>query len=322
MEAEVRAALETALTEDGANEEEFEEALFSGALDRNVLSTDGLGLSPDVIAEVGAVVVDHTGGTVTFQHDFENPVVFTHVATANGLQSVTSRVTDVRSDGFDLFLQEPETYDVVHAPETVSFIVVEEGTHVLSDGTVIAAETVDTSLLSASGHETVELEGFSSRPTVLAGTQTFNDTDFVDTRIASVSAGAVEVALEEEQLGQFSSSHGAETIGVLAIESGQGLVDGLVFEAGSAGFGIDHTASRIDLGIDLDEVPIIFADLTSQNGNEPARARTLGLDADGFSVFAEEDTSVDRETAHAPEAIDFLAFGQSGLIYGDTFDFI
>ncbi|MEM9763077.1 MAG: hypothetical protein AAF968_11275 [Pseudomonadota bacterium] len=77
------------------------------------------------------------------------------------------------------------------------------------------------SLRRVTGHETIALSGSSSCPTVLANAQTFDDIAFVDTRIVSVSANSVSVALEEGQLNRFSTGHGVETIGHLAIERGE-----------------------------------------------------------------------------------------------------
>ncbi|MEM9763078.1 MAG: hypothetical protein AAF968_11280 [Pseudomonadota bacterium] len=94
----------------------------------------------------------------------------------------------------------------------------------------------------------------------------------------------------------------------------------MAFGAGSTSVSVGHRTSRIAFGMDLDEVPIVFTDVTRQNGNGPGRARPPSLDEDGFGVFMEEDTSADPEVAHLREAIGFVAFEASGLLFGETLD--
>ncbi|ETX13210.1 hypothetical protein OCH239_12875 [Roseivivax halodurans JCM 10272] len=312
----------TTISEDGRNFSEFRVAVTDGGLGMLATGPEGTVDTARPIAEVGSVVLDHRGATVSLEHDFESPVVFAHVATINGGDAVTARITDVRDDGFDLFLQEPDGYDGFRHRETVSFIVVEEGTHVLSDGTILSASKFEVEPTTETGFEQVAFDGFDDRPAVLAGVQSFNDRSFVDTRIRNVSSDGVEVALEEEEGRNSVGSHGTETVGVLGIEQGAGVSDANAFEAGTTGISVDHVASAVGFNIDFDEVPFIFADLSTQVGIDPSRARTLNLSEDGFDVFVQEDLTQDAELQHAPEAVDYLAFAESGLIYGDTFDFV
>jgi hypothetical protein len=112
-------------------------------------------------------------------------------------------------------------------------------------------------------------------------------------------------------------------VGVIAIGRGTGILEGLagpiVFEAGDVGDPMDHNPDAFELETGFDISPFLFADLTTQDGLYPARARTPGIDGDGFEVFVEEDISRDCETRHAPKAVEFVAFGPAGPIYGDTF---
>ena len=169
---------------------------------------------------------------------------------------------------------------------------------------------------------TVSLEHDSDNPVVFANVQTFNDQNFVDTRIRNVSSEGVEIALEEEEALNFRNSHGTETVGVLAVESGGGVVDDIVFASGTTDVTVDHLSRFVDFGIDFDEAPIIFADLATQQGFDPSRARTLNVTEAGFDVFVEEDSTRDAEIAHGAGSVGFLAFSGSGLIYSDTLDLV
>ena len=200
------------------------------------------------------------------------------------------------SDGFD-----PASIEIAPAPEVVAEV----------GSTIIDHQGATVSL----GHD-------FDNPAVFANVQTFNDQNFVDTRIRNVSSEGVEIALEEEEALNFRNGHGTETVGLLAVESGGGVVDDIVFASGATGVTVDPLSQFVDFGVDFDEAPIIFAGLTTLQGFDPSRARTLNVTEAGFDVFVEQDTTRGAEIAHAPESVDSLAFSYSGLIYSDTLDFV
>jgi hypothetical protein len=61
------------------------------------------------------------------------------VPSFNGPHPITLRVKDVNRASFKLQIQEWTYLDFVHTKETVSYMIVEEGTHKLKDGTLIQA---------------------------------------------------------------------------------------------------------------------------------------------------------------------------------------
>ena len=100
-----------------------------------------------VVGEYGTVNVDHDFKTVRLDRRYTNPVVVAFVSTNNGSDFVETRMRNVQEDRFDIRLQEPNYLDGSHAVETVSYMVVERGRHVLANGAVIEAGTVDTDAL-------------------------------------------------------------------------------------------------------------------------------------------------------------------------------
>ena len=62
----------------------------------------------------------------------------------NGTAPVIVRITDVQSDRFTMYLQEPPDENGTHTAEQVTYIVIEAGQWQLADGTLIEAGTVTT----------------------------------------------------------------------------------------------------------------------------------------------------------------------------------
>ncbi|MEL6572287.1 MAG: PQQ-dependent sugar dehydrogenase [Pseudomonadota bacterium] len=82
------------------------------------------------VIEAGATLADHTTQGVDFEHGFdEGASVIGQVASENDGTAVVDRITNVSSDGFDIFLQEEERADGVHAEEEFHWIAFETGSH-------------------------------------------------------------------------------------------------------------------------------------------------------------------------------------------------
>jgi hypothetical protein len=130
-----------------------------------------------------------------------------------------ARVSSVTATGFDLRVQEAESSDGIHGLENISWIVVEAGSWTLFDGTVIQAGLSDLGSSTRQGFIDLDFEAaFSADPAVLTQVQTDNDAAFVKTRMQGVDASGFEAALEEEAASW--RSHGAETVGWIAMDKG------------------------------------------------------------------------------------------------------
>ena len=110
-----------------------------------------------VIGETGIVSqFDHNSQTIFFDHNYDNPVIFTQPLSYNGSQPAIVRIEDIQSDRFTAFLQEPRNLDGKHGKESFSYIVLEQGTWQLEDDTVLEVGTVNTDLLAPNGWENID----------------------------------------------------------------------------------------------------------------------------------------------------------------------
>jgi len=262
----------------------------------------------DVFAETGTLSLTDTLQTVNLQHSYNDPVVIAFVATENSNEPVTVRIHEVQGSTLTLRLQEPNHLDGSHAEEAVHFMVVEAGTWVLPDGTLLEAGTVDTDKLSSKGFEAVDFDAeFDAAPVLLSQVQTANGGDFVTTRQADASAEGFQIAMQEEEA-LNGDGHITETVGWVAIEAGSGRVGGFEWVAGQAN-GVTDGAAAVTTEADM----LGIASLASFNGPDPAWVR--GQDsAGGFGFSIEEDTSADEETGHAGEAVDYFVFNGAHTI--------
>ncbi|MEA1974673.1 MAG: Ig-like domain-containing protein, partial [Bacillota bacterium] len=168
--------------------------------------------------------------TIELDGVLNNPVVFAQLASVTGGQYTHVRVKDVNSNSFDVFLEEWDVHRATnhHYPELISYIVVEEGIHLLPDGSSImeVIKTDDEASNEFAVHEFDTI--FRERPVVLSQTQTFNDDNQVWMRQKAITDRSVELLKQTDSLNMSSDAysprpdpeytHGEETIGIMAIE--------------------------------------------------------------------------------------------------------
>ncbi|SLN61707.1 hypothetical protein [Roseisalinus antarcticus] len=266
----------------------------------------------DIFGETGILSLTHVLQTVSLQRSYDNPVVIAFVATENGMQPVNVRMRDVGADELTLQLQEPNFLNVWHTDETVNYLVVEAGTWIVPDGTLLEAGTIESNKTSSKGFEQITFDAeFDSAPVVLSQVQTFNGRDFVTTRQRDADADSFQLTMQEEE--SQNDRHVTETIGWLAMEQGSGTAGEVSWLAGRTS-GVGDGNATVELGASLDGGANAIAMLTSFAGKDPAWARGNGSTNTSFELSAEEDTSGDPETDHVPETADYFVFDQAGAL--------
>lgn len=283
-----------------------------------------------VVAEYGTARIDHNTLTVALENTFKNPVVLATVTTVNGAHPISARVTQATESKFDIFLDEPNHLDGWHVVEDLSWMVVEAGRWTVGDGIEIEIEieagTTDTNRLSSAGFTTVEFQDrFDDAPLVLTTGQSARGSDMLWTRTSDADRGGFRLWLEEEER-LNGGQHTTETIGWLGISRVDGVLDGrddeIVFRTSERGFMLDDTGGSIGFDDVFGEAPVVLAGISSRGGTDPTGLRLDDVTSTNGSAFLQEDTSLDRETHHKAEQIDWLSLEGQGFIYGeDAFAF-
>lgn len=259
---------------------------------------------------------------IAFDSAFVNPVVF--LSTLDELDAQVSdgiRIVSVDAEGFTFEVSEQAA---AFGP-IFTWIAVEQGAWDVG-GAILRAGSAETDANARTQKVAADFgAGFDAAPTVLAQVQSANDPDPVHVRMADADADGFVFGLEEPEAASWGS-HGAETVGWLAVEQGltRDASGDALFEAGSTVAGSAETA--VALEGDFSYVPYVFAGLASHDRGDIATASAeiyqgdeegVFFHEDGFAVRVLEDTSADAETSHGTERVDWLAveWGAEGWGY-------
>lgn len=154
-----------------------------------------------------SLAADEALSRVALSH-FDGGTVLAQVSSAAGREAVTTRISGVASDGFDLHLQEQEAADGLHAAETVDWIALEEH----ADGFAFV------SLQLAQDWQTIAppAPGLA----LLGGMQTEVETDTAALRYRLDAAGTISLQIQEEQSADKEILHRAEETHLLFADAG------------------------------------------------------------------------------------------------------
>ena len=201
-----------------------------------------------------------------------------------------------------------------HTTEDIGYLVVEAGTHYLSDGTQIVASTVD---LTNETFRTVTFESaFAATPLVLGQVMTDNDTAAIAERIRNVTSDTLQIQLNEEEVSD--GVHATETIGLIAIDRGVASADDISLNAVVTGNSVTHRNSTVNFGsIGGAASPVILSDMQTRDGGDAATIRHRSSTSTSVTLFVEEEASRDTELNHTTEAVGVLAI-ESGVLLGST----
>lgn len=261
-----------------------------------------------------AIDVTHQWKTINLPVSFNNPVIVAGGSTRDGGHQGVVRVRNVTSNSFQIRFQEWDYRDGNHTTENIGYLVVESGTHTLTDGTQIVAGT--TSLTNESFRTVTFPTSFSSQPLVLAQTMTNNDSAAVVERVRNISNTNFQIQFNEEEAAD--GVHGSETVGFIAIEQGTGTSGDISFNAVTTGNSVTHTNTTVNFGsIGGVSNPVILSDMQTRDGGDAATLRHRSQTATSVTLFVEEEASRDSELSHTTEVAGVLAL-EPGILVGTS----
>ncbi len=266
-------------------------------------------------------------GVVTLSNTFTDPVVVAYIPTRGGNQAADVRVRNVTGSGFDIFMQEPDNQS--HSAEYANYMVVERGHWTLSNGVVIEAGTTVTSNAHVDGDDASGADAavfttpFSSAPVVIHTLNTYNNADFMSSRIDSVTTTGFNV--EQEAVGSGSAVV-SETIAWVAFDAGNSSINHYFFEVSSGSDGtVDgyddatpHAISMSSFGsVEYETYPLLFVDGQTLNDTDGYWARGAGQDLapTSHSVYAEEGDLGDGEQNHPDETFGWVAVTSGTMVW-------
>lgn len=249
---------------------------------------------PEGAAVKGEISYDNSWHTMTHNGNFINPVVIAGPATYNDTTAGIIQLSSITPDSFDIKFQEGKymAYQGLedHGFEESSYLVIEEGSHSLADGSIweagicslsAPADSIQWQTFYFSNH-------FAATPHLFLTVQTTNGETPIIVRVRNLNEYSFQAAIFSEQA--LVEGHDIEEIGYLAIyaQEPQGELYGI--ESSSA-----YTLAR-------EQVDHNFISLFSRE------------------IFLQEEQSADNDTWHVLEEISALQIGKDFFAQIITFN--
>jgi hypothetical protein len=141
------------------------------------------------------------------------PVVITAVSSFNELDTVTTRLRNITTAGFDFRMQEQELNAPKHALETVSFIAWEPSAGVIDELTFEVDRTLDA--VTQKFYTIQYTQAFSNIPAFLADMQTSDGQDTANLRWKNKDIYGIDIQVDEEQSRNRERKHTSEVVGYM-----------------------------------------------------------------------------------------------------------
>ena len=140
-------------------------------------------------------------------------------------------------------------------------------------------------------------------PIVVVGPSSYQGDDPHVIRVKDVTPLGFKVQIQEWRY--LDGTHpNTEDISYLAMKEGVHNLGSLKVNA-LRKTAVDHNTSSIDFDESFASTPIVFSQITTFNGGQPATLRTENIDLNGFDIRTQEEEAGDN--THNPEHVDIIA---------------
>lgn len=267
------------------------------------------GIASSLRLEAGEIAVTSDWRKVSFASSYQQPIVVTGPLSVNDQAPVTVRLRNVTATGFEIRLIQWPYLRTAHGTETISYLVMEQGRHTLADGRRIEAGQFN----GSTGRSTVSLKSsFTNTPMVFTAITSCNDAEAISGRVLSVARTGFGYTFRMQERNRFLS-HRAETVHYVAWEPGAGQIGSARYVTAVTTQTFASAWKAVALQPTFKQAPLLFADMQSSAGLNPAVLRVQQITAKGFQTQIQEEQSWDREMRHRAEKIGYLAIDPVGV---------
>lgn len=273
---------------------------------------------------------------VSFQQAFDTIPIVVALSDSNGSDAAAIRITNISTTGFDELILESDSFDGPHASQSIHYVAIEPGRHVLPDGSIIEAGTASVSAVQhgagVAGSESWAPISYSAplpgTPGVIAQLQTANSETrtvatqtsqpFITAALNNLTTTGFQVALERSEVngGPIPS---AETIGWIAFPTGSSgtLPD---VSSNTITWSGTNTSTNIrgwgdgcftNLFGQTSGSAIVIAKKNSHLGGDGGWLRRCSISSSLIGLTVDEDTARDTERNHTAESASIIAFSGS-----------
>ncbi|MEL6858616.1 MAG: hypothetical protein AAFO74_09535 [Pseudomonadota bacterium] len=279
--------------------------------------------------DLEAVKIDSVGAafqTVPLVNTYANAVVVcTYNLTSNANNDATVRVSNIQSDSFDVRVQRFENSSAF-APSDVHCLVADEGVHTMSDGRVIEARTVLSTVTAgnAAGWGTANytnvtglVTGGHSALVILGQVMSFNDSQasvFTSNNCSNRGAPATLTNIcVTKHIGMINDTRLSETLGFIITEPGTGTVNQVDYAFARGGNSVAGTGNTPPYTYSVSgDFEIGVATMAAENGGNGGWAVLYGNDplpSNTINLAVEEETVAgDTTRRHINEELYYGVF--------------
>ncbi len=260
--------------------------------------------SPQVpVLEIGEICVDHNWKRVEFGKVFSNPVVIAKPVSSNDEDPALIRISNVDGTGFDICAQEWDYLNGLHSEETVSYVVMEAGTYILPDGSMVEAGKFETNTTGSFAAISFD-QAFNQPPVVITAITTFNEIDAITARVREITTEGFEILMQEQKAN--AQEHATEEISYIAWETSSGAIDGITFEVAKTENVVNHEFHTICFTESFMNHPVFLADMQTTDGESTAILRWANKDIHGADIMINEEQSGESDINHTTEVVGYI----------------
>ncbi|HSO20196.1 MAG TPA: hypothetical protein VLT88_12090 [Desulfosarcina sp.] len=217
------------------------------------------------------------------------------------------RIQNVDASGFEMRVQEWDYLDGTHMVETVGYLVMEQGSYTLEDGTRIQAGLVET--VAGGPFQPVAFEEpFNAVPVVVTAITSVNDAACVTGRMADLGVDGFRYGMQEQEAN--TAAHAPESLAYIAWEPSSGILGDVSYVVGRTGDAVTNTSYRIDVAVPFDAPSAFLADMQTADGRDTASLRYTDKSGTSVEVMIVEEKSKDSEMGHTSEVVGYMLFGR------------
>jgi len=253
--------------------------------------------------ETGESDVDSNWKRVAFTKAFSAPVVVANPLNFDDANPGVIRIRNVNATGFEIRTQAWDYLSEAPITGKVGYLVMEKGSHTLTNGIQVEAGQVNTNMTALFGGFKFT-KPFSVAPVVITGVTSVNEASAVVTRVKNVSTTGFSLMMQEQEANQ--QVHATETIAYIAWQPSSGTVEGRGFQVNRTAKIVTNQFYKLVYPKPVAALPVLLADMQTTNGGDPANLRWQNKTLSGVEVKVAEEQSKDSETNHTQEVVGYI----------------
>lgn len=269
--------------------------------------------------EFGSVNLSVADGWVTIDllEGFTTPIVTTGSISSNDIDAVVTEVRNVTATSFEVRILDWGTSGLHTAAETISFMAVEQGRHIIGGLTFEAGKKTDFTTLTTNANgrtgfqsvyfdPIVKQEGAEGVWNYSGFTQIIgnDDASAINCRLNSSPDWTDKLSFRFEQSTGDSSNVIISELHYIVIQAGEGVTakDAIPFKVFGTEPLFDDDGAVLEYG-DKFENPIIYTRMATIKGYDAANLRVRDVEEEQVTIYVVEATGGDKDHSFEPASM-------------------